>query len=98
MTAVVGALALAVLARETRPDATGKGRRLTSWLSVACYVVIALVALFPTLPAEMGLTLAPIRVEAVLLSLLVFLGVNLAWMAMFEPVEPPAPPEGGASA
>ena len=95
VSAVVGAAALAVLSRGSTPTAGGRGRKLTSWLSVGCYALIALVALFPQLPGSVGLTLAPVRVEAVLLSLLVFFGVNLAWTAMFEPMgdtgDPPAP-------
>ena len=95
VTAVVGAAALAMLARSSEPAADGTARKLASWLSVGGYVLVAAVALFPQLPAELGLRMAPIRVEAVLLSLLVFLGVNRAWLAMFEPMVDQAPPPEG---
>ena len=36
---------------------------------------------------------APIRVEAVLLSLIVFLGINVAWALMFDEVEPVPGPD-----
>jgi hypothetical protein len=32
----------------------------------------------------------PLRVEAVLLTILVFLGVNVAWLLLFEEAPPPS--------
>lgn len=59
--------------------------RLIHWVSIGLYAAIAGVALLA------GSFEAPLRVEAVLLSLLVFFGVCLAWLLMFEPGD--APPE-----
>jgi hypothetical protein len=41
------------------------------------------VAATPKMTVHLG---APIRVEAVLLSLIVFLGINVAWALMFDEV------------
>ena len=42
-----------------------------------------LVAIGPGVAENLG---APLRVEAVLLSLIVFLGINVAWALMFDEV------------
>jgi hypothetical protein len=41
---------------------------------VVLYVLIALVAVVPGMVAEIGVLVRPLRVEAVLLTMLVFLG------------------------
>ena len=48
------------------------------------YAVIGVVAIVPHLLRDIGITAAPVRVEAVLLSVLVFLGVNVAWLLLFK--------------
>jgi hypothetical protein len=47
---------------------------------------LIVVAVAPGMTLKIG---APIRVEAVLLSLIVFLGVNVAWALMFDEVPVP---------
>ena len=42
----------------------------------------------PHLIRDIGITAAPVRVEAVLLSVLVFLGVNVAWLLLFDVIAP----------
>ena len=56
------------------------------WLAVVLYVLIATVALRTTLAHDMGIGLAPLRVEALLLSMLLFAGVTMAWLLMFDDV------------
>jgi hypothetical protein len=56
----------------------------------SCYVLIALVAVVPGLVADVGVLVRPLRVEAVLLTILVFLGVNVAWLLLFDEAQPPA--------
>jgi hypothetical protein len=46
-------------------------------------MLILLVAITPGMVWHLG---APIRVEAVMLSLIVFLGINVAWALMFDEV------------
>ncbi len=56
------------------------------WLAVVLYVLVATVALKTTIAHDMGIILAPLRVEALLLSLLLFVGVTMAWLLMFDNV------------
>ena len=56
------------------------------WASLVFYAAIAFVAAFPRTVARID-GLKPLRVEAILLSAVVFLGVNVAWLLLFdEPV------------
>ncbi len=77
----LGAVGLAVVNWGPSLHRSGPVVRLIHWVSIGLYLSIAGVALL----AESFR--APLRVEAVLLSLLVFLGVCLAWLLMFEPGE-----------
>jgi hypothetical protein len=80
----------------------GRGKRpplavATTWFSCLLYVVIALVALAPRLVKDLGIALTPLEIEELLLAVLVFVAVNVAWFLMFdegaiEPPEPPSPP------
>ena len=58
--------------------------------AVVLYVLIALVAVVPGMVAEIGVLALPLRVEAVLLTILVFLGVNVAWLLLFDQAPPPS--------
>jgi hypothetical protein len=51
---------------------------------VTLYVLIAIVAIAPGILADLGISARPVRVEAVLLTVLVFLGVNVAWLLLFD--------------
>jgi hypothetical protein len=44
--------------------------------------------------ADLGVLALPLRVEAVLLTILVFLGVNVAWLLLFDQAPPPSGLEG----
>ena len=57
--------------------------------AVVLYVLIAL-AVAPGMVAEIGVLALPLRVEAVLLTILVFLGVNVAWLLLFDEAPPPS--------
>jgi hypothetical protein len=63
--------------------------------SIAAYVVIVILAIHPHLVGQLSFPIAPERIEAVLLSGLVFAGVNVAWLLVFENAEPGAQPDGG---
>jgi hypothetical protein len=55
------------------------------------YVLIALVAVVHSSVADIGVLALPLRVEAVLQSILVFLRVNVAaWLLLFEEAPPPS--------
>ncbi|MDQ1392917.1 MAG: hypothetical protein QOF30_1894 [Acidimicrobiaceae bacterium] len=82
VTALVGAAALLALT-------VGHGRRaplLTAGhaLSVLLFAAVALFALWPSLVGDMGMNAQPLQVEATLLSLLMFTGVAVAWMLLFD--------------
>jgi len=40
--------------------------------------------------ADIGALARPLRVEALLLTMLVFLGVNVAWLLLFDQTPPPS--------
>jgi hypothetical protein len=84
--AVSGVLAL-VLVRGPAPTGLGAAAYAAA---VVLYMMIALVAVVPGLVADAGVLARPLRVEAVLLTLLVFLGVNVAWLLLFEEAQPPS--------
>lgn len=86
---ILGVVALVGLGWVTR----GGGRTgllPTAALLVAAllYALVAVVAIAPGVVSGLGIDLTPLRVEAILLSLLVFLGVNVAWLLMFDEPEP----------
>src|SRR5690606_33605242 len=53
---------------------------VVGWVVLPIYVAIVVLALVPTLPASLGLALSAIQVEAILVSLVLFLGVQAAWI------------------
>ena len=78
--AIGGAVALIAL-RGPAPGKIG----LTAYVSaIALYVLIGILAIAPHITGELGLQAAPVRVEAALLTILVFAGVNVAWLLLFE--------------
>lgn len=55
--------------------------------SLGLYALIAVFALRPTLAMTLGPGLAPRESEAILVTLLVVVGVNLAWLGLTESSE-----------
>ena len=58
---------------------------VVGWVVLPVYVAIVILALVPTIPADLGLALSAIQVEAILVSLVLFLGVQAAWILLVEP-------------
>ncbi len=81
-----GAIAL-VLVRGPGPTRLGVVAYL---LAIILYALIAVVAVAPSIVADLGVSARPLRVEAVLLTLVVFLGANVAWLLLFDETQPPA--------
>jgi hypothetical protein len=75
-----GAIVLA-LVRGPGPTMLGVAAYL---VAVVLYVLIAVVAVAPSIVAGLGVSIRPLRVEAVLLTTVVFLGVNVAWLLLFD--------------
>lgn len=72
---------------------------VVGWVVLPVYVLIAILALVPTIPADLGLSLKGIQVEAILVSMVLFLGVQAAWILIVEPPRPAAEDdEGGKGA
>jgi hypothetical protein len=53
-------------------------------LAILLYILVAIIAISPSLISDAGISARPVRVEAVLLTILVFLGVNVAWLLLFD--------------
>ena len=70
--------------------ARGAVGRVAYLAAVALYALIAVIAAAPSLVSDSGLPARAVHVEAVLLTILVFFGVNVAWLLLFEEPQPPA--------
>lgn len=79
--AAAGGAIVLVLVRGPAPTWLGLAGYLAA---VLLYALIAIVAIAPGVVADLGLSARPLRIEAVLLTLLVFLGVNVAWLLLFD--------------
>jgi cytochrome bd-type quinol oxidase subunit 2 len=89
--AVIAALLLGlVTVREARRARTSRLARVATVSAACLYALIAVVAIFPGLISDMGIELRALAVEEILLSLLVFIAVNIAWYLMFDEVDPGA--------
>lgn len=80
-------VALLVLHRQG-PDARalhGWFIRQGRWLTILLYVLIAVVAVVPTISTLFGQELKPLQIEGLLLSLVVFLGASVAWDFLATP-------------
>ena len=82
---VVGAVGIAILSGEIRRTSDLRlAPALFRIVGVPLYVLVALVALVP-LPSGLEVGLSPIQIEALLLTLVVFLGVQEAWVVSMTP-------------
>ena len=93
--AIGGAVVLAVV----RGPAPGRLGLAAYALATALYVLIGILAIAPRIVSGLGIAGTAVRVEAVLLTILVFLGVNVAWLMLFDETSPvgpdrPARPDG----
>jgi hypothetical protein len=75
-----GAIVLA-LVRGPGPTKLGLAAYL---VAVVLYLMIAVVAVAPGIVADVGISARPLRVEAVLLTIVVFIGANVAWLLLFD--------------
>ena len=85
---IVGAAAVGMLAAEVRATTRAQiSPVLFAIVGVPLYLLVAVVAFVPTLAADAGLNLAPIEVEGLLFSAIVFLGVQEAWVVAMAPLK-----------
>lgn len=82
--AALGALGLALLIGDSETD--GNGGRLTRWAQLSALILAIVIALVAMLAAPIAgdLGIAPLQVEAVLLSLLLLVGINVAVGQLLE--------------
>jgi len=80
-TAAFGGAIVLVLVRGAAPTWLGTASYVAA---VILYALIAVVAIAPGVVADIGVSARPLRVEALLLTLLVFLGANVAWLLLFD--------------
>lgn len=74
----IGALETLTMLFDTEGGGVPSFARPARWLTLIVYVLIVVFAAVPEILRDMGIT--PILVEAILLSFLVFLGVQFAWV------------------
>jgi hypothetical protein len=60
--------------------------------AIVLYLLIALIAVFPSVLSDVGITTRALRVEAILQALIVFLGANIAWLLVFDDAPEPSTP------
>ena len=83
---LTGVVATLLIVASMRSEGSRAGlARAGHLLAVPLYLLITLLALASNALGALGLDLAPLQVEAILISLLVFLGVNIAWLQLAEP-------------
>ena len=83
--ASIGGALVLIAVRGSAPGLVGKS---AYGFAIALYLLIAVLAIAPHIVTGVGLMVAPVRVEAVLLTVLVFAGVNVGWLLLFEEAEP----------
>jgi hypothetical protein len=83
--ALTGAAASLSVMRAVRNRPQNAVTAAIRWLFIVGYLLIALFAAAPTLSGSMGMALEPLQVEGFLVSVILFLDVNLAWSFFAQP-------------
>jgi hypothetical protein len=69
-----------------RGESSGRASVTGLVVLVVAYLVVALLALAPSLLSDLGIGLRPLEAEGMLVGILLFAGANLAWLAFSEPI------------
>jgi hypothetical protein len=85
----------AVLLIALRAPAAGRLGLAAYLAAIAAWVVVVILAIKPHLIGLMSFPIAPERIVAVLLTGVVFLGVNVAWFVLVGSPERGSPPDDG---
>jgi len=98
---VLGAISAIYVVRTLREEHDSpRIARVIELIAVPIYALVAVIALFPELINGLGIGLTALQAEAIILSILVFFGVQAAWILMVEPLRADAAahhPEGPPS-
>ena len=93
--AAIGVLETALLLRgERRAPSLSRVMQGALAAVLVLYLLVCAVAVRPALAADLGVGLSPLELEGLMVALLVFLGVNLAWVLFMEPDDADAAPRG----
>ena len=84
----LGTVGVVLIGRQMRlVTRAARQARVLTWVGVPVYALIVAVALVPQSLEQIGLRLAPLQVEAIMLSALIILGAQAAWLLTFPPDE-----------
>lgn len=81
---IIGAIYL-IVATSGKHTWGGWFARYGRWLSVLLYGLVVLIAFVPSFTAIFGPNIVPLQIEGLLFTVIVFLGVGLAWDYLAEP-------------
>jgi len=83
---------LSLMRASSEPRRERRGQQLLA-LTLPFYVLIVAIAIHPSLAADLGIHLKPLETEAIVVSVLFFLGINYGWLLFMEPPHPLEEPE-----
>ncbi len=81
-----------------RSRAARRRIQLLLTLTLPLYLAIVAIAIHPGLAEDVGIHLKPLETEAIFVSLLLFLGINYAWLLFMEPAYEAGEAEGALGA
>jgi hypothetical protein len=91
--ASAGVVGVVLALRSALGADTGWGQ-VSSWLGVALFGFVTVVALTPDLVRNSGVSLTPIQVEGIALSMVLLVGVVTAWRMFTAATDEHVPPAG----
>ncbi len=94
---LIGIIGTALVVRTLREEHDcPRLARAIEWIAIPIYVVITVIAAFPEAVGALGLGLTALQVEGLILTIILFFGVQAAWVLMVEPPRIPAVATEGA--
>lgn len=75
---------LSLMRASSEPARARRGDHLLV-LTLPFYLAIVAIAIHPTIAPDIGIDLKPLETEAVVVSVLLFLGINYGWLLFMEP-------------
>jgi hypothetical protein len=87
--AALGALEIVLSVQHANAEPR-RDRRIQALLALTLplYLIILAVAIHPSLATDIGIRLKPLETEAVVVSILLLVGINYAWLLFMEPTYP----------
>jgi hypothetical protein len=89
---ILGMIGAVTVLRTVREEYDApRAARIIEWVAIPIYGLVTVVALVPELLANLGSSLQPLQIEGLILTILIILGVQLAWILMVEPTRESIP-------